>query len=328
MHEILGIHMKYFTLLALVFVSSFATPQCTFNVPSNQGYTVNVTLNAVSIVAPSACPNGYNYNVNIQYSISINSTNVASMYTLQGYMGCNHSSSIFFDLPNSSGSGTTVTTGNPWNPSSTCNSSTVNSLGCNTYTLQIQGPGIPHQFITCNSVSPLPIELVDFEADRQEQNVFLNWQTASESNNDYFAIERSTDVTNWEEINRIKGAGNSQELRSYSAVDKDFSPSRTYYRLRQVDYDGQSTFSEIQSVEAYTSREIRLYPNPSDDFMRVIGIMESEKSGLRLFNAFGNELPLIFNESIQDEIQLDLNQLPSGVYFLKYGETTERVIKK
>ncbi len=97
----------------------------------------------------------------------------------------------------------------------------------------------------------LPIELLTFEGRNEGSYNLLTWETASESNNDYFKIESSVDGYNWNEIGRVVGAGNSSQALSYSLKDFGFKNGVNYYKLSQVDYDGNSETFNIISINNY-----------------------------------------------------------------------------
>lgn len=112
--------------------------------------------------------------------------------------------------------------------------------------------------------NPLPIELISFNAATDEHEVFLNWQTASETNNDYFTIERSQDGATIESIDTVDGAGNSTTVKDYHTTDPAPYAGFSYYRLKQVDFDGHSSYSEWKMVYVESAVAINVYPNPSD----------------------------------------------------------------
>jgi len=95
----------------------------------------------------------------------------------------------------------------------------------------------------------LPIELLSFEAKKYQNNVKINWKTASEINNDYFTVERSADGENFDSVSEVDGAGNSTHTISYFLIDTDYKNGINYYRLRQTDYNGTETSSEIVAVD-------------------------------------------------------------------------------
>lgn len=120
---------------------------------------------------------------------------------------------------------------------------------------------------------PLPIELLHFSAHLNGDQVDLKWATTNELNNDYFTIEKSRDGKTFEEVFTVEGAGNSSKLIEYYDVDYDVWDGKTYYRLKQTDFDGRFSYSQIVAVtykgEGYQTMpldnlNVNIYPNPSD----------------------------------------------------------------
>ncbi len=112
--------------------------------------------------------------------------------------------------------------------------------------------------------SPLPIELLSFTAKAQNKSVILNWITVTETNNDYFSIERSKEGTEFEEIIIVDGAGTSNLQLSYVAKDVAPYTGLSYYRLKQTDFDGKFSYSQIVPVNINTGVIFKIIPNPSD----------------------------------------------------------------
>ncbi|MEH0157247.1 hypothetical protein V6R21_24250 [Limibacter armeniacum] len=103
----------------------------------------------------------------------------------------------------------------------------------------------------------LPVELIFFSAKRQSSNVMLTWATASEVNNDYFEIQRSTDGKNFEIIGSVNGNGNSQARIDYEFIDTEAPKSTIYYRLKQVDYNGQFEYYPL-IIKSDAARELSI----------------------------------------------------------------------
>ncbi len=126
------------------------------------------------------------------------------------------------------------------------------------------------QFILGASSSSLPVELLSLSASIDKNIVDIRWSTASEINNNYFAIERSSDLKNWEEVTRVDGAGNSNTIINYSVIDPKPLQGISYYRLRQTDFNGQYSYSNTVSINYNKSLEyqstqngyLKVYPNP------------------------------------------------------------------
>jgi hypothetical protein len=113
----------------------------------------------------------------------------------------------------------------------------------------------------------LPITLIYFGADKYENDkANITWSTAMEINNQFFSIERSADALTWASIGQVQGAGNSTDQKNYSLIDSKPLPGTNYYRLKQVDYDGKFTYSDIVEVEfpmsSVTVSALCVYPNP------------------------------------------------------------------
>jgi len=110
---------------------------------------------------------------------------------------------------------------------------------------------------------PLPIQLLNFDAVlNTDKKVDLNWNTATETNNDYFTIERSGDGNNFQELEIIKGAGNSSKTLHYATVDPKPLKGLSYYRLKQTDFDGNFTYSNIDPINNMDNNSIVIFPNP------------------------------------------------------------------
>ena len=116
------------------------------------------------------------------------------------------------------------------------------------------------------SVNPLPIHLLDFQASCKTNEVEIKWNTATESNNNYFILERSINGVEWTDIGHVKGAGNSSEQRAYSFSDRLVSDQNLYYKLSQVDLDGKKESLNVVTTNCFPSTETMLvYPNPASN---------------------------------------------------------------
>ncbi|MCZ2442971.1 MAG: T9SS type A sorting domain-containing protein [Flavobacteriales bacterium] len=115
--------------------------------------------------------------------------------------------------------------------------------------------------------SPLPVELLSFFAACDKNTVQITWQTATETNNDYFIVEKSMNAETWTEVNMQPGAGNSNSTQTYTFTDAKPFNGTSYYRLRQVDYNGTIDVFAPVSVSCMSSTEtdyITVYPNPNN----------------------------------------------------------------
>ena len=121
-----------------------------------------------------------------------------------------------------------------------------------------------------SSIALLPVELVSFDAKSINKNVLINWTTASEKNNDYFTIERTKDSRAFETITTTKGAGNSNTLLYYNATDESPMSGTSYYRLKQTDYNGHFSYSNLVPLNIDSKTEFNVYPNPSNGTTDII----------------------------------------------------------
>ena len=188
----------------------------------------------------------------------------------------------------------------------------------------------------CNPlIIPLPIELVTFEGKSQGKKNLLHWATASETNNDYFTVEKSADAMNFEPLAKVAGAGNSSSLLNYSTYDNNPINGTTYYRLKQTDYNGASTYSSIISVDnAWTDVNVsNVHPNPTNnninfDFYTSL----SGKVIVRIYDYMGR-LVDEENQNVNEgnsSLQAKMENLSNGVYFLKvsFDKTGDIIVTK
>jgi hypothetical protein len=109
---------------------------------------------------------------------------------------------------------------------------------------------------------PLPIELVNFEVEQINYMINANWETASEYNNDYFTLQGSLDGTNWSDLVYENGAGTTSETQYYQTVYDNRESKFPYYRLKQTDFNGNSSFSNVLTIKMTYSASLTAFPNP------------------------------------------------------------------
>ncbi len=178
--------------------------------------------------------------------------------------------------------------------------------------------------------NPLPIELLSFTAEPEGINVRLDWSTASEKENDYFEVERSADGTNFEVILYKKGAGNSTSVLHYSDLDRNPLNGLSYYRLKQVDFDGDVFYSKIVSVTFDKGQEEKLlvYPNPAKNEIVVSG-KDLSASEIGIVDIMGKDVTQIAQVLQTDEnsTTFDIGKLPAGIYLIHTATQTVRFTK-
>jgi len=188
--------------------------------------------------------------------------------------------------------------------------------------------------IATHPVIPLPIELLSFSGKKAEAVNVLEWVTASEHNNDYFSLERSANALDFHEIAKVDGAGNSSSLISYAHNDKEPPAAISYYRLKQVDFDGRYSYSNIVALDR-TVADLELLNVYSTEEMIAITlncsggcdlVFHLYDAGGRLLISSAGHLP---GEGAVWHIPAD--SLSKGIYFLKAvnGDTviTKKIIR-
>lgn len=183
----------------------------------------------------------------------------------------------------------------------------------------------------------LPVELVRFTADMNDNQVNLAWTTSSELNNEYFEIQRSTDGETYETIGKVEGNGTTNEFINYDFVDRQPYYGLSYYRLTQVDYDGTRNIHAPITVnnEGYKSGlEVSVFPNPTNTNnvnLRFVSGDEHSIIQVSLFDLSGN---LVHIEQIMpnlglSDLHLNLNSsIQSGIYLVAIQQGNNKVIKR
>lgn len=186
--------------------------------------------------------------------------------------------------------------------------------------------------------TPLPIELVHFDAKPNENVVQCSWQTASEINNDYFTVERSSNGKVFISIENIDGAGNSSSSKTYSFTDDAVSSGIYYYRLRQTDFDGTSTCSNIVSViieGTNAASEISIdnvFPNPFTDSFAMRFISSSKQDVEVTITDAGGKLysseVIACEKGINKYDYRNRGMMPNGYYFLRISSAGKSTMHK
>ncbi|NVO03668.1 MAG: T9SS type A sorting domain-containing protein [Bacteroidetes bacterium] len=173
-------------------------------------------------------------------------------------------------------------------------------------------------------MTPLPIELISFNTSKNgDKTVLAKWSTASETNNDFFTIERSKDAFNYDEIGQVKGAGNSNIKQDYSFVDYYPLNGINYYRLKQTDFDGKFAYSEITSINMNDAGNsgFTIFPNPANTVLNCLLYSEEEIDAIfRIKDITGKVLLQDGFKSIKQSI--DISSLSAGIYFIEFRSKT------
>jgi len=178
-------------------------------------------------------------------------------------------------------------------------------------------------------LNPLPIELIEFTANLKNEIVNLTWETNTEINNDFFTVERSADGVNFEEHSIVKGAGNSANVLQYKTTDLTPLAGTSYYRLKQTDFDGKSSYSSIEMVtNEDLNADFNLFPNPNKGDLinislkgleNILEVTISDVNSRAIFSEKTNSNQLAIKPS---------KRLESGVYIVTIITNNSRLNRK
>ena len=321
-------------ILSLVLTLTALTTNAQISIQSSKGYSVNIYVAPIDLIIygnDNKCTWGYNYDVELEFTITITGKNAPkSLYTLQGTVN-NNNASLFFQLPKKQNSGTTKTNSHAWRSVADCSTATVATMNFKTIDLAISGEGIDYQVVSFAFSTILPVKMVSFTAQDNGKNVKLNWQTATETDNDFFTVERSTNQNDWSALKVVKGAGNSTDLHSYQANDESPLTGVSYYRIKQTDFNGNATYSETRSVKFEPGNVmLSLFPVPNaGNTITINGLSEYRSHDLSVINAAGST---IFKTDLSNAT-VELPSLIKGIYFVRIKDkssgatTTLRYVK-
>lgn len=185
---------------------------------------------------------------------------------------------------------------------------------------------------------PLPVELLNFDAHCLNNKIELKWSTGSETNNDYFTIDRCLDTLQWETLTTVSGAGNSNTINQYSASDNNPYASTvqgikpTYYRLKQTDFDGQyEYYGPIVSVcEENITENLNAFVNDSRNIIVDFNTLTGLEYTICLFDDRGRQLIAYKNVSDEgfNEVTFNTIGFNNGIYILVFMNEKEYITRK
>ena len=184
----------------------------------------------------------------------------------------------------------------------------------------------PFTLASTTTANTLPVELLFFEAEVNKENVNLIWATATEINNDYFTVEKSKDGIFFEEVGKVKGAGNYNNKKDYLLVDENPFIGLSYYRLKQTDFDGSFEYSKIVVV-SFKSNVLEIghvFPNPLKEVLNIpISVKKTSSVLITITDVLGRVMiskKLDLKEFLI--VKMSTSELSSGNYLLNI-ETEE-----
>lgn len=167
---------------------------------------------------------------------------------------------------------------------------------------------------------PLPVELLLFDAKNQGNKVDVSWTTASEFNSDYFIVLRSKEGIDFEQVGQVNAAGTNSTTKEYSLVDMEPYSGISYYRLKQVDYDGKFTLSKLVSVNFKDDQGIAVYPNPANgEFNVSLKTNRGEEVVIVLRDLLGNQFyskAIVASDTNEIIVVEPSSKIPAGMYMV------------
>ena len=228
-------------------------------------------------------------------------------------------------------------TGTTWNDGKGGAAETFTTTGTNGVTAgvgSVSAAGL-YQFspyILIDAAKPLPVKLISLEGDCEGDKNVIKWVTASEINNDFFVVQKSSDGTLFSDVKSVRGNGNSNKRREYFISDENSLSGLTYYRIKQVDFDGKTNYSEIISIQGCNSKAnttLAVYPNPGKDKLTVYLENRSNEVGyIVITDVQGRE---VYNNEISGDVNkltLNINELSSGIYTVKYSDSQTQKVER
>jgi len=308
--------------------SNATTPSCASCITAPSCSVTHVTSPSTSI------PSG-------SYVVFIPSTNL-QMYDLSGICGGGNLYVVYIELTGCTTWDANGTLANQPNgarylqvTSTSCNSS-LSGVQAYTNSWPSNADGNYVSFETgsavytnngCSAPIIMPVETKYLNVYKKGKTIELVWATASETNNDFFTIERSADGSTYEAIGTIKGAGNSSREISYEFTDKAPLKGLNYYRIKQTDFDGKYSYSEVRSVRFTDASTITVSPRTTEGRIHVTTDMENYE--VTVITASGASVRTLNGLSADQSISIE--DLQPGIYFIRVSggthSETVRVIK-
>jgi hypothetical protein len=172
--------------------------------------------------------------------------------------------------------------------------------------------------------SPLPVSLIEFNAQPVLNQVELTWTTHTETNNDYFTVEKSTNGNDFNMVAQVPGAGNSNQILNYKLIDEQPYQGVSYYRLKQTDFDGKFSYSEMRTVYIGANtvqNNLNVYPNPTNVkgvYVIIPETFNGDNTTIQLTDIYGK---IIFSKELslkssESTIFIDFEEVANGIYTL------------
>lgn len=199
------------------------------------------------------------------------------------------------------------------------------AIGSGTYTMTATNISSFSPFGIEGGAGTLPVELLYFKGDMTGDVAVLEWATASELNNDYFTLERTTDLENFDVVTTIKGKGTTEERNDYKYHDNIPLSGTVYYRLKQTDFDGTFTYSDVIKIinnSVSETAELNMYPVPNHGdqlTLTIKGLASEKETPVVVYNTQGQIVhqQQVVIENASEVVLAFQEKLPVGVYTLR-----------
>ncbi len=229
-----------------------------------------------------------------------------------GPIQAQHWNGSIWELPVGSGTGLTVGVG-------TCTMNGISAFS---------------PWVLVSADHPLPIQLLDFSAECNHDEVAINWSTASEVNNKYFTLQKSKDANDFYDLLTINGQGNSNHLVNYSFSDKHPFIGNTYYRLKQTDFNGDYTLSNIITTNCNINNGLEIL-NVFGDFNNqntaiIYNVSQSGTCHISIYDVLGNQVLSTIQHAEMgiNKVNLNCSSLSNSIYFLSITDGSKSITHK
>src|SRR5258706_2260097 len=221
-----------------------------------------------------------------------------------------------------------------WNNASAWNSPSAFQSALGPDSIQLFNNDKYGTFGIAKGFSILPVTLVSFFAVLNSGEVDIAWATAAEINNDYFTVQRSVNGNDFETVAVVDGAGNSTVMLNYNAVDKNPYYGISYYRLKQTDYDGATSYSQIVIINnsVTLATDVMFYPNPITEYALIsvnASIKHAGNIDFELYDVAGRTIMgtqlMHLNALAENVFRFERGNLTPGTYFFRFINNGEKM---
>jgi alpha-tubulin suppressor-like RCC1 family protein len=174
-----------------------------------------------------------------------------------------------------------------------------------------------------SNAAPLPISLLNFDAQLQDKKVYITWSTLDEIGNDYFTIQKSINEINFTDVGQLKANSNSLTQTNYAMIDHNPSKGISYYRLKQTDLTGEFTYTNTKRICHLEQAYVSCYPNPTNGKLSVD--LDEETNTYTFINLLGQEI--LSGRLTKLNNYIDISNCENGQYILFIKNSNQEVTK-